>query len=262
MATTEADKTGRLANIRRLEALGFRAFPASTTEFDGTWAIRLTPAYPAKRLNSVNPLDPGDNARIAERIEQASRRFRDAGRALTFRLSPLAPQELVNHLDVEGWKRFDETCVLTADLSAIDLSGSIDRLPFKDVERYVEASLSVHERSQKLANGLKRVIEDIAPVKTMYIREAPDGKPLGVAMAIHERDISGVLDVAVAKERRREGIGRDLVSSALAQVRNRGAKSAWVQVEASNAPGLALYQTFGFREAYRYVYRARRTPQL
>ncbi|MER0239874.1 GNAT family N-acetyltransferase [Fulvimarina sp. MAC8] len=259
MATTEADLSSQLAKIRRLEALGFRAFPATSTEFDGTWAIRLTPAYPAKRLNSVNPLDPGDNARIAERIEQASQRFRDAGRTLTFRLSPLAPKELVDHLDVEGWKRFDETCVLTADLSAIDLSGSIDRLPFKDVERYVEASLTVHERSPKLANGLKRVIEDIAPVKTMFIREDVDGKPLGVAMAIHERDISGVLDVAVASGRRREGFGRDLVSSALGHVRHRGAKTAWVQVEASNEAGLALYRSFGFQEAYRYEYRTRNT---
>lgn len=257
MATTEADHSSRLAKIRRLEALGFRAFPASLTEFDGTWAIRLTPAYPAKRLNSVNPLDPGDNARIAERIDQASRRFRDAGRDITFRLSPLAPKELVDHLDEKGWERFDETCVLTADLSKIDLTGSIDRLPFKDVERYVEASLMVHERSPKLANGLKRIIEDIAPVKTMFIREDAAGKPLGVAMAIHEKDISGVLDVAVSSARRREGFGRDLVSSALNHVRHRGVRTAWVQVEASNGAGLALYRSFGFEEAYRYEYRAR-----
>ncbi|WP_245413739.1 GNAT family N-acetyltransferase [Fulvimarina endophytica] len=257
MAIIGADPPSRLAGIRRLEALGFRAFPASVTEFDGTWAIRLTPAYPARRLNSVNPLDPGDNARIPERISAIERRFREAGRPIVFRLSPLAPPALVEHLDEEGWPRFDESCVLTADLSEVDLTGTIDRLPFKDIERYVDASLSVHGRSPKLANGLKRVIEDIAPVKTMFVRQEPAGASLGVAMAIHERDISGVLDVAVAADHRRKGIGRELVASALSYVRHRGAKTAWVQVEASNEPGLALYRSFGFTEAYRYVYRAR-----
>ncbi|MDY8110546.1 GNAT family N-acetyltransferase [Fulvimarina sp. 2208YS6-2-32] len=255
MATTEAETTMQLAKVRRLEALGFRAFPATLTEFDGTWAIRLTPAYPAKRLNSVNPLDPADNQRLGERIGMAAKRFLEVGRPLTFRMSPLASKALVDHFDREHWTCFDETCVLTADLSDIDLGGTIDRLPFKDVERYVAASLTVHGRSGRLANGLKRVIEDIAPVKTMFVSQSPEGEPLGVAMAIHERDISGLLDVAVAAERRGEGLGRDLVRSALGHVRHRGAKSAWVQVEANNVPGLSLYRSLGFREAYRYVYR-------
>ena len=82
MAITEADSASKLAVIRRLEAVGFRAFPATHTVFDGTWAVRLTPAFPAKRLNSVNPLDPSDHARIAERVQAAERCFAEAGRSL------------------------------------------------------------------------------------------------------------------------------------------------------------------------------------
>ena len=58
-----------------MEAVAFRSFPATTTYFDGTWAIRLTAGHPAKRLNSVNPLDPSDTANLAERIDEAGRRF-------------------------------------------------------------------------------------------------------------------------------------------------------------------------------------------
>ena len=60
-----------LGQVRRMEAVAFRSFPATTTYFDGTWAIRLTAGHPAKRLNSVNPLDPSDIAHMDERIEAA-----------------------------------------------------------------------------------------------------------------------------------------------------------------------------------------------
>ncbi|TIU15748.1 MAG: GNAT family N-acetyltransferase, partial [Mesorhizobium sp.] len=54
-----------LAIVRRYEAAGFRAWPAAAVHYDGTWVVRLTAGHPAKRLNSVNPLDPGDIQHIA-----------------------------------------------------------------------------------------------------------------------------------------------------------------------------------------------------
>ena len=63
---------------------------------------------PAKRLNSVNPLDPGDVHDLPERIMRAGRRFDAYGRPLTFRLSPLAGRKLSNHLEGEGWTAFSE----------------------------------------------------------------------------------------------------------------------------------------------------------
>ena len=63
-----------LAQVRRYEAVGFRAWPAAAVHYDGTWVVRLTAGHPAKRLNSVNPLDPGDVVNIEERIARAARR--------------------------------------------------------------------------------------------------------------------------------------------------------------------------------------------
>ena len=47
----------------------------------------------------------------------------------------------------------------------------------------------------------------------------------------------------------------DLILSALKWARLRGAREAWLQVEADNAPALALYRSLGFDEVYRYHYR-------
>jgi hypothetical protein len=95
--------------VRRFEAAGFRAWPAASVHYDGAWAIRLTAGHPAKRLNSVNPLDPGDDINIEERIGRAARRFAAYGRPLTFRMSPLAGTKVAEHLDGDGWSRFSES---------------------------------------------------------------------------------------------------------------------------------------------------------
>ncbi|WP_163045547.1 GNAT family N-acetyltransferase [Aurantimonas aggregata] len=256
MAITEAERLRQLAVVRRLEAAGFRAWPASSTAFDGTWAVRLTKSFPAKRLNSVNPLDPSDNADIPERIERARQTFIDYGRTLIVRQSPLAPPELVRHLDDDGWSRFGESVVMTADLTKLSFDSAIDRIPIRDTARYIEASLIVHERPAELRAGLTEIIEAIRPPTGMFVQEDKGGAPVAVALAIHDNDLTGLLDVAVAPSQRRQGTGRDLVATALRYTVRKGAKTAWVQVEADNAAGLSLYHALGFKPAYRYVYRA------
>ena len=120
MATTEVESSPEaakiplpeLAVVRRFEAAGFRAWPAASTHYDGTWAIRLTAGLPARRLNSVNPLDPGDDGNLMERLARAKRRFDAYGRPLTFRISPLAGPTIEGFLDEEGWVRASESLSL------------------------------------------------------------------------------------------------------------------------------------------------------
>ena len=119
MPRTNSKGRPPLAVVRRFEAAGFRAWPAASVYYDGTWAIRLTAGHPAKRLNSVNPLDPGDVANPAKRIAQAARRFAAYGRPLTFRMSPLSGNALASYLDSEGWSSFAESLVMRVDLENV-----------------------------------------------------------------------------------------------------------------------------------------------
>ena len=91
-----------LSTVRRFEAAGFRAWPASAVHYDGTWVVRLTAGHPAKRLNSVNPLDPSDVNDLPERIMPGGPPVRRLWPAADFRLSPLAGRDLVDHLEARA----------------------------------------------------------------------------------------------------------------------------------------------------------------
>ena len=152
-----------LSTVRRFEAAGFRAWPASAVHYDGTWVVRLTAGHPAKRLNSVNPLDPGDVQDLPERIIRAARRFDAYGRPLTFRLSPLAGRKLVDHLETEGWTGFDESLVMQLDIDNDAVHGAMDQIPMKDMGRFVSAAMETQGEDPALRPGLSEIIGAIQP---------------------------------------------------------------------------------------------------
>jgi ribosomal protein S18 acetylase RimI-like enzyme len=245
---------GMLAMVRRYEAAGFRAWPAATVHYDGTWAVRLTAGLPAKRLNSVNPLDPSDVDRLPERIARAARRFDAYGRPLTFRMSPLAGAALSAHFDAEGWSRFDESLVMRLDLAKAPVDGALDQIPLKDIGRFIGASMKVHESDPSLRPGLSEIIGAIQPEAGLFALERGED-PLATLICVHDGDLAGLFDIATAREARNQGHGRNLVLSALKWARLRGARQAWLQVEADNHAALRLYGALGFEEAYHYHYR-------
>jgi ribosomal-protein-alanine N-acetyltransferase len=57
-----------------------------------------------------------------------------------------------------------------------------------------------------------------------------------------------VLNIAVAMEARRGGIGRALMEEAAAHGRRRGAQLATLEVRRSNVPAIALYRALGYRQ--------------
>jgi [ribosomal protein S18]-alanine N-acetyltransferase len=64
-------------------------------------------------------------------------------------------------------------------------------------------------------------------------------------------DEAEILTIAVDNALRRRGVGRALLSSHLARLPTLGAKKLFLEVEQENAPAVALYARFGFREVGR-----------
>lgn len=243
-----------LAHVRRLEAVSFRSFPATKTRYDGTWAIRLTAGHPAKRLNSVNPLDPADRANLETRVRQAEHRFESFGRPFIFRLTPLAPPSLPEYLEDSGWFSIEESIVMLAHLGDIDLSDAVDQLPLQDAGLWVDAFIAMSGAERTLKPGLVEIISSTEPVTGLFLHAVNEDEPASAVRCVLDRDIAGIFDLVSSPDFRRCGNARLIVASALAWAKRNGASQAWLQVVAANQPAIALYESFGFSEMYRYRY--------
>lgn len=253
MSSSGVTPSSDLPAVRRLEAVGFRAWPAETVVYDGSWQWRLTPGHPSKRLNALVPLDPSDIRDMEARLERAGAHFAAAGKPLTVRETPLAPPALIERLSARGWRRFDSTAVMTVDLVGLTLPDLLDHIPSHDIARFVEASHAVEGGADHRA-ALARVIGAIQPPSGLFVIEAIGDGPVATAIAVQDNDLAGICGLAVRADRRREGLGAEILASALRWARMRGARSAWLQCGTGNTAALALYERFGFSPLYHYHY--------
>lgn len=66
---------------------------------------------------------------------------------------------------------------------------------------------------------------------------------IGSQSTVDETDI---MNVAVHPDYRRKGIAENLINALVAELKNRGSHALMLEVRASNAPAIALYEKLGF----------------
>ena len=62
-------------------------------------------------------------------------------------------------------------------------------------------------------------------------------------------DEATLFNIAVDPAYQRRGLGRELLEAVIDEVEKRGVATLWLEVRASNAPAIALYESLGFNEA-------------
>jgi N-acetylglutamate synthase len=77
---------------------------------------------------------------------------------------------------------------------------------------------------------------------------------VSIGQAVADGEWVGLYAIATDPARRRQGHGRALVRQLLAWGRQHGATRSYLQVIATNAPAVRLYEQLGFAEAFRYWY--------
>jgi|SRR5690606_17276647 len=82
------------------------------------------------------------------------------------------------------------------------------------------------------------------------ILQLPEPKFAGFVLCWIAADEVEVLDVAVVKEHRSQGVGAALMRHALAMAVGEGCTTAFLEVRRKNAPAQALYRACGFQLAY------------
>lgn len=82
----------------------------------------------------------------------------------------------------------------------------------------------------------------------LRVARGPAGDVLGYILFWHVADELHLLNVAVAPAARRRGIGRALVDELLAYARTHAAVKVLLEVRASNADAIRLYERLGFTQ--------------
>jgi ribosomal protein S18 acetylase RimI-like enzyme len=101
---------------------------------------------------------------------------------------------------------------------------------------------------------MQRMLQAIAPpVAFAFVERA--GRPMAMAIGAVEGKHMGLFDVLVMPGARRQGLARRVTESLYAWAWRQGARFAYLQVLATNAAALALYEGQGFRTVYTYEYR-------
>jgi len=122
-------------------------------------------------------------------------------------------------------------------------AGRIRRATRDDVPRIVALERAIFTdpwSARALAGALVR------PEAVFLVFER-EGTVAGYATGIQVVDEGEILNIAVDPGERRRGAGRELLAALLDSLVQRGARRLFLEVRASNAAAIALYEAFGFR---------------
>jgi GNAT superfamily N-acetyltransferase len=243
-----------LPTVAEIEQAGLRAWPAIDTSADGQWVLRAAGGY-TKRANSVQSLDPADDADVAARLEQAARWYRDRRLPPIFRVTPLAGPAVLAELE-RGWTAFDHSLVLAMDMGPMSFAADENTalVPVASAD-WLAAQRRLQGYDEDTVGRLRRIVERIKAPARGLIHYGEDANPSASALMAVVNGLVFTGNVVTAENQRRRGYARRLLESGLAWARQAGGRRAGIQVLADNAAAISLYEGVGYIRHYEYHYR-------
>lgn len=232
--------------------------PVHSAEVDG-WSLGFSGGF-TRRANSVVPWHvPADAVAAVEAVEAA---YAARGLPCVFRVDASAqPAGLDTLLAARGYAAVATTRVMARDVdlgAPVDpaLSGvEIDMADEPD-DAWLAGWLDVKAAGRVVDTDLARAVVSGSPA--VYLTARDGAGVIGVVRAATAGEWVGLSCLMVAPRARRRGLARLLSARALAEAAARGVRRAFLQVEAANAPAVALYDGLGFGVVDEYHYRERR----
>lgn len=238
-----------LDEVRRLEGFAFKGWPALETRDVGGWRLRFSGGY-TKRANSINALGPN----FSTDIEALEAPYRASGLMPAWRLTPLAPPDIAPLLARRGYRAIERSLLQVCPLHdrfQADPAVVISPTPSA---AWIEAFALHSPVKPEHRETMEKMLQAIAqPVGFAFVQH--QGRPMAMAIGAVEGDHMGLFDVLVMPEARRQGLARRVTESLYAWAWEQGARHAYLQVVATNAAAMPLYEAQGFRTVYAYEYR-------
>ena len=251
--------------LSRVEDAGINASAPPQQRWIDGWLVRFSPGK-AKRARCVQAVAVG-RLPLDERLALCAAVLRDAGLPLVLRLTPFSqPAGLDQALASRGFQRLEDTRVMVlpviTDPSGVPAAPAdrwpdalrLDRLSAVEFAAVV-GGLRGSPAHQRAAQAERLALSPV-PYQGWALRRRSDGAVLACGQTAIEADLVGLYDVFSHPEARGQGLARQMCAALLAQARAAGARLAYLQVDADNAPARAIYHRLGFADVYAYHYRS------
>ncbi|MHA1158097.1 MAG: GNAT family N-acetyltransferase [Alphaproteobacteria bacterium] len=235
-----------------VEAACRAACPSPRESVVQGWLFR-TAGGSVRRTNSVNPLKPGGDP--SDIIEAAERHYRAAGQPAIFR-APAIARAMDPPLERRGYGSEGETTTLIRRLGDFALLPATGTDVMDRADRAWKAARARLSGTSAAQTVVFEVMLDCLASPSAFVTAEYGGRAAGLAYGVNHAGMLVIEAVVTAPDLRRLGLAHAAVSALLNWGAAGGARHACLQVEANNAPALALYRKLGFAtELYRYHYR-------
>lgn len=240
---------------RLLEIVADRAWPARQSGALGGWRLNASDGW-SLRINACWPLGEPDRP-IDEAIDAAEAFYAARGLPARFKLSDgaVVPANLSEHLRARGYRPTHGTVVMVGEASGViagatDAAVTLSDAPDPAFEAVLTASAAGNAAdARERLDALGRI-----PAPARFARLEVDGAVAALGATAVDGEWAGIFGMRTLPGHRRKGLARRILAALLHEARELGARRAYLQVEADNAPAIGLYSGLGFVPAYGYRY--------
>lgn len=237
----------------RCEQACANAWPGVRQVLIGDWVQRIGAGL-TRRANALHPLVPAAEG-LASALPRAEALCRGQGLPLLVRLPSLLGPEAERLLERRGFAAEGETLTLLGALPAEPAADpqAVCSPGFPSGWLAAQAALQGYDPAR--AAAFRAIVGQIAlPLASVALRI--EGGSRAQAFGVLDGGLLCIEAVIVAPAFRRQGLARRCLRALFAWAAARGGEAACLQVQADNAPAIALYRGLGLRrELYRYHYR-------
>jgi N-acetylglutamate synthase len=251
-----------LNDIRYYEEQLLNAWPTlQTLTYDG-WLLRYGKGY-TKRANAVHPLYRPVYMGLDEHIAQCEAFYIERGLPVIFKITEATePEGLDAELARRGYELVDMVSIQVASLeelpepkhSEVRISDGLTEAWLEDFCRMNPSHAPHRAAIRELFMGHQ--------LPCRYAALLLGGRTVACGLAVLQGSAVGLFDIVADPDYRRQGLGESLMLHLLQAVKREGAREAYLQVLADNAPARRLYEKLGFREAYRQWFRVKASSKV
>ncbi|MGZ9058980.1 MAG: GNAT family N-acetyltransferase [Burkholderiaceae bacterium] len=229
------------------------AQPAQQSFFDG-WLLRYSPGK-AKRARSINSIGAGVLP-FAEKLAHCVDFYQHHRLPCLFRITPFSqPHGVDADLAAADFEAHQDTRVMALSLSNMNQCASPSAAQSVTVEQFTTAFCMLHGLDAAKARAERERYARTA-ARAAFVVQFDGDTPVACGSLAMEGKFAGIFGMVTAAEFRGRGVATAIVHKLLYDARAAGAETAYLQVEAANAPARRAYSKFGFRDRYAYWYRA------